>query len=279
MTAVHTLPAPAPTEFRSEILDITPEMAERCLGRNEHNRHVKPRVVAAYAGQMTRGEWLLTGEAIKFAVDGNLIDGQHRLHAIVQSGKTIRMLVLYGLSPDVQDVLDTGSQRGAQDQLQIHGYENASILASSAKIAILYETSRFYVDSHKKQVSHREVLDFVAGNTLLGFACSRANTISRGCDLRPAVVAMCFYELLKIDDADAIEFFDRLTDGVNLPPRHPLLALRSRLSALRRDRTTLPSEVLVALVFRTWNACRSRRALTSLPIYANGEYVQCPVLN
>lgn len=70
---------------------VTPMKAARWLKRNIANRRVSPKVVRNYAGDMSRGEWLLNGEAIKFDRDGNLLDGQHRLGAIVHNGKSVRL--------------------------------------------------------------------------------------------------------------------------------------------------------------------------------------------
>jgi hypothetical protein len=35
-------------------------------------------------------------------------------------------------------------------------------------------------------------------------------------------------------------------------------------------------EAKVGLVFRTWNAWLARRSLAALPLYRQGELIQCP---
>ena len=87
---------------------------------------------------------------------------------------------------------------------------------------------------------------------------------------------MTFYELVKKDDQKAIEFFERLADGVSLPAGSPILALRARLQTLRDERSLLPTEALVSMVFRTWNAWRAGRTLATLPLYKNGQFIPCP---
>lgn len=186
------------------------------------------------------------------------------------------MLVVRGLRPAVQDVLDTGRARTAADQLTIHGYANAHRLAATAKIAIIYESGLFYRDKKVQAVSHRQVLDFCADNVALAFAVSRAGALSKAAEMEPSVAAMTFYELVKLNDQKAIEFFERVADGANLPAGSPILALRARLRAMRDDRTSLPMEAKVGLVFRTWNAWLARRTLAALPLYRAGELIQCP---
>lgn len=267
---------PTVSGLTTEVMSVSPAMAEKWLGKNVRNRHVSQVRVGKYARSMRRGEWMLTGEAIKFAVNGDLIDGQHRLLAVIEAGKTIRLLVIRGLPSDAQDVLDTGAARTACDQLTIHGHANGAVLAAAAKLAILWETGRFYVNQNEKAVSHREILNFAEGNHILALACGRATAISKGSDLKASVAGAAFYELMQVDGEAALEFFDRLADGVNLPASSPILALRNRLRALRDDKTRVDSQALMALVFRAWNAWRDKKRLTALPLYYKGDLIRCP---
>ena len=91
-------------------VDISPELAEEWLGKNHGNRNQRDHKIIAYTRDIKDGNWLQTGETIKFDTDGRLIDGQHRLEAIHRSGETLRMLVVMGLSPHVQSVLDAAHE-------------------------------------------------------------------------------------------------------------------------------------------------------------------------
>ena len=51
--------------MRTELVEMTPEMAIRFLENNPLNRNVRPRVVDMYARDMSQGKWMLTGESIK----------------------------------------------------------------------------------------------------------------------------------------------------------------------------------------------------------------------
>lgn len=271
--AVRELPVGASPSITAEIVKVAPAIAEKMLGKNVRNRHLSARVVERYRRAMERGEWLVTGEAIKFASNGDLLDGQHRLAAVIESGKTIPMMVVKGLPALTQDVMDTGRARNVSDQLGIAGYPNSAALAATARLVITYERGEL---ASNRPVSTPETLELVQDNALLAYAANRGAPIRKGCDLRPSVAGMCFYELMKVNDVKAQEFFDRLTDGANLPTGSPILALRARLRALRDERTYLPNEALTSLVFRTWNAWRQGRKLTSLPLYRNGELIPCP---
>lgn len=277
MTAARTLPYAAPISITYETVKVNPATAERWLGKNVRNRHVSSPIVARYAAAMKAGEWLLNGEAIKFAANGDLLDGQHRLLALIESGKTISFLVVRGLPTVAQNVLDTGRARTTGDQLGIAGFVDPNALAAAAKLAIMYEAGNLGSSTRGRSVSTPQVLEFVNGNVLLGHATTRARTVSKGCGLRPAVAAMCFYELMKVDDQAAQVFFDRLGDGVELPAGSPILALRARLRSLVDERATLPPAALTSLVMRAWNAWREGRRVSNFPIYRDGVVVACPV--
>lgn len=277
MTAAPVLPMPSPATMNVEVRQVNPALAEKWLGKNPRNRHIAQRVVAGYVRAMKAGEWLLTGEAIKIAYNGDLLDGQHRLTAIVQSGKSVPMLVVTGLAPDVQDVLDTGKARTAGDVLSIHGHRHTTLTAASARIVILYERGMFYRDTNAQQVSHRQILDFATGNHLLAHVVQRASLMRSSIEMRPSSVAAAMHTLIQVDDQAAIEFFDRLRDGANLTAKNPILALRQRLRNLRDERSSLSMEANASLLYRTWNAWRAGRQLTSLQLYRNGELIACPV--
>lgn len=78
---------------------LTPEIAQDMLSYNTCNRPLSRNTVAKYARMMKQGEWFLSHQAIAFTEDDNgkqiLVDGQHRLAAVVQSGTTIKTTVIY----------------------------------------------------------------------------------------------------------------------------------------------------------------------------------------
>lgn len=277
MTAAVATALPTSTGAMTvKTVRVTPAVAEKWLGKNVHNRKLNARRVRMLARAMERGEWMLTGEAIKFAADGTMIDGQHRCAAVVESGKSVPFLVIEGLPLEAQDVLDTGRARTAANQLDIHGHANPELLAATARIVLAYESGFTVLDGGSVDVSHRQILDFAEGNEMLAFACTRGRTVTKGADLRPSVAAAAIYLLTKVNDQKAQEFFDRLADGVNLDGGSPILALRARLRSTKDERSHLPVHALLSLTFRSWNAWRGGRNITSLPLYRNGEIIACP---
>ncbi len=99
-------------------IDVTPHMATRWLEANTNNRTISDAHVRNLARAMNSSAWEMNGDPVRFSASGVLLDGQHRLSAIVKSGTTQRMLVIYGLG-DVMHTIDRNRARTAADHLVI----------------------------------------------------------------------------------------------------------------------------------------------------------------
>lgn len=123
-------------------IQITPEMASRWLKANFRNRPVSDDVVAAYARDMAANRWQPTHQGIAFNDQDQLIDGQHRLLAVIKSKKTVRMMVTFGLRSQIEgsemttmDCVDRGRTRSVAHQLKIqHGLKAGSKIAQIAAV-------------------------------------------------------------------------------------------------------------------------------------------------
>ena len=117
----------------AEVKQITPEMAEDYLRRNHNNRNLNEQQISYYAQQMRAGEWLYDGQPIRFSKSGVLLDGQHRLAAVVKSKTTQEFLVVSNIDPEAFKVMDTGKVRSAVDVFGIEGIPNHKEVAKITK--------------------------------------------------------------------------------------------------------------------------------------------------
>lgn len=124
-----------------ELKQITPAIAEQLLRNNVRNRKLKSSKVAEYAGMMKEGRWADGVADVDFDVDGVLINGQHTLHAVQQSGVPVLVTFKTNLEPWFQDVLDSHSKRSIADQLSLEGVTNANTVAALAMPMILLDES------------------------------------------------------------------------------------------------------------------------------------------
>lgn len=101
---------------------MSPELAEQMLKKLHPNyRSAKMGKVASFAADMETDRWRLTHQGIAVDENGYVVDGANRLRAVVKSGKTVEMVVCYGLPVASNIVLDTGLARTAYDASCIHG--------------------------------------------------------------------------------------------------------------------------------------------------------------
>lgn len=103
---------------------VTPDQATEWLDKAAKNRKINQRRVALYASIMKRGDWMLTNQGIAIDETGMLIDGQHRLRAVVEADVSVELLVIRATPNKAQLVLDQGLKRTPHEQVGLReGWE------------------------------------------------------------------------------------------------------------------------------------------------------------
>lgn len=248
-----TAPTPLrlPHALEATIMLVTPQLAEEWLGRNDANRNLRPSRVAKYARDMRAGRWALTGEAIKFDHAGNLIDGQHRLTAVRDSGQTVELLVVRGLAPTVRGVIDTGAKRTASDALRMAGNQ-AATRSMAATIRMLIGIRSGVVERAgdiPPEVTHSEVIDFYDRHRqLLDYAQNFANRNCRKMHARPSALATAMFIAADRDLEAFTNFAIRVAElHFGSTSRCPIRALYKRLETLRDEQHQASEEVYFIL--------------------------------
>src|SRR5207342_2910848 len=131
----------------------------------------------------------LSNDALCFAPDGTLLNGQHRLHAVIKSGATITMLIARNMPPQSMTAMDIGATRSAADALGFAGEKSTHLLAAASKLAIIYSDDRIYKDNKVQSVSPGEIQAFVDAHPLIRHSVSVAAGVKQGIDAAPSVLA------------------------------------------------------------------------------------------
>ncbi|MBN2129326.1 MAG: hypothetical protein JW741_07505 [Sedimentisphaerales bacterium] len=125
MIAVNTEIRPTTSQApkcHMSLVHITPEMACRWLEQaNFQNRRVNEAKVRKLATDIRSGKWGLTHQGIAFDTHGVLIDGQHRLWAIVEADQDVTMWVGFNFDPKTRFDVDNNTPRTITDRLKIDG--------------------------------------------------------------------------------------------------------------------------------------------------------------
>ena len=96
---------------------VTPQQALQMLQHNDGNRPLRKRFVDQYVDDIIRGKWKLSHQGVAFSKDGRLLDGQHRLTAIVESGISVQMVIARNVDEASFLVMDRGKTRSLRDIL------------------------------------------------------------------------------------------------------------------------------------------------------------------
>lgn len=124
--------------MKTEIVVVTPSQAKKWLERNTDNRHITPSVVGGLADAIRRGEWILSHQGIAFGKDGKLLDGQHRLLAILEANLAVKMAVTWDVDNEAFKVMDIGKKRTVSDILNV----SQSLAAVARFFAVIEETQK-----------------------------------------------------------------------------------------------------------------------------------------
>lgn len=191
---------------------ITPKQAEKYLAFNTCNRSVRKSLVSQYARDMKNGEWKLTHQGIAFDRDGVLLDGQHRLLAIIESGVTVHMLVVRGVESKHQLFMDDHAKRSAGDALTLARGENVS-KTEVAIVRAAVELQEKKIAKHLTKAELNQLIDEF--RPALDFTSEFLLTRYRGVTAAPvwgAIALSWFY----VDNLDRLRSFCLMLCGIDM---------------------------------------------------------------
>lgn len=235
---------------------ITPELARTYLTKNNRNRKLTPSWVEFYCSQMKSGQWQTTGDTIKLSTNDDLLDGQHRLHAVIMYGKPIDMFVAEGLPSESFDVLDTGKTRSAGDVLSVFGVEKANNIASIVRFILHFKKGVFSEGYHKVDAAtHHDIAQFVKAHPNINEVLDFCHHIYRDFRYIPTSVLGGLYFLFAEKNQQKVdEFFEQYRTGIDLKKTDPVYVLRDKLIRDQVNKTKFTRRQKVALFIMCWNA-------------------------
>ena len=250
---IDSLPIP-------EWVVVTPDIAREMLTTNTHNRNVKSKH-HEYAEDMRSGAWRPEScDPLRFSRSGVLLDGQNRLHAVIESETTIPFLVVRGLSDETQSVMDSGVARKFADVLKLQGEEHHISLAAVVRLVWEWERGVSYLA--KGRATNSQLLRFLDENPeLREYSTNRSRIVGDSCHLPGAIVGCLWWVFDRIDEEDSEHFFSRLADDTGHEKSEPIHELRRTLhnsfnasggARGQRDRVWM-----MAVTIKAWNAYRA----------------------
>jgi hypothetical protein len=240
----------------SEVCRITPAIATAWLRANRINRPIRKRHVNYLADEILSGNWRVNGEPIIIGEDENILNGQHRLLAIIEAGQPIETFVTYGIKEEAFLTMDTGAVRSGADAMCLkfreHTISAVKAVATSVPWVMLLERGQLLRGG--RRVSNTDIVEYAKEHDSL-FA--RAETLLHyPKDNRPLSVGVgtaLFEMFARKDEEKAEKFMLDLYTGENLQRHDVEYVLRHAFAKDAQRNTKLPIHVKVRMVIKGWN--------------------------
>lgn len=194
---------------------VTPEWARSLLANRPRNRVIVKESVEAFVRDMHQGRWMTTHQGLALDSEGLLMDGQHRLSAIVKSNKSQVLLVVRGVSRLAMSGIDVGRKRDAADILGL-------ILDNESVTRNLVATIRHFGAEQSilapRRATTMEIMDvLLAYSSSIYFASMMKNATA---PVRAAVVSAHAYG---VDGQTLTRFITVLANGIVAEPYEEII--------------------------------------------------------
>lgn len=243
----------AKTQPIAAIETVTPEMAKAWLAKNTTNRPIRQKRIKMLADDMAEGKWIVNGEAIKLSVSGQLLDGQHRLLAVLKADRSVPMFVIRELPDEVITTLDQGVTRTHGDVLAFKGISYPAICATTARN--LFEYDSFGILDLKSSTTRAHVIAYYEKNKIaIDGAVRLGQTMVKDTHISCAALALSHVLISRRGSPRVDEFFTALREAEprkNNPEQSPIVALRNFAMAPKALRSL---SKMVPTILKTWNA-------------------------
>jgi hypothetical protein len=232
-----------PSVYTMAVETITPERAEEYLAVNRGNRNIVQAHVAAMARDIGNGRWMFNAQPICFSRSGRLLNGQHRLSAVLEAGQPIEVLVMRNLPEEAFETYDKQAKKAPVVDEMFDEFGDKALVSATA--VLLWRREMTPPGQPNATPTAAEIRDVIQTHPdlmrLRGFA---RKLVRYG---RASALAYAAYRVLRDDPQMGQVFLDRLETAANLPPGHIIIRLRDRLIDLRKaDQNSQIDEILAA---------------------------------
>lgn len=240
---------------------ITPEDAQELLAGQSANRQISHGHTDRLRRSLVDKNWYVTSQGIGIDYKGQVIDGQHRLQSIVRTGVSVWMVVVRGLHPTSQRVVDDGRKRSLADDHKIAGHSEYSALAAMQNLAYRFEFAALrgmkLSSVRTIQVSRLEVLEAYEGREEDTANIVRlGNEANKRYDIPGSSFTAAYYLALRhktrVNPGLIHQFFMQVAKGYGINPGDPAEAIHVAVKRLRSNKD-LPSldtaEICAALLY------------------------------
>jgi hypothetical protein len=248
---------------------MTPEWARDLLRNNGHNRSCRKMLVDQIRKDIEDGRWFLTPQTVSVAENGQLLDGQHRLMAIANSGIAVQLMLATGCDPSCFRAIDSGVSRSAGDILKIDGAGGGNdSTAAVIRMVLLYrnypnlvwEGCRSYVTKQLVLDTYRQDVDRF--DDVCRYVHGKQNTRSiRSRGSADATFLYLYSSDMAPGEEDAelsLQYYSLFCSGEMLGPSNVILAFRKWLFNNSNTASVKKSQLQLACHIKAYKLWKAR---------------------
>jgi hypothetical protein len=261
------MPGPSKDSKAPAIITLTPEMAVQLLEANQNNRPLNHQHVDRIATQITSGKWKFNGDTIKLSTARDILDGQHRLWAVVESKQPIKTAIIYDIEPDAFATIDTlRKPRSGSDVLSMHGVTHHRVVISTA-LQWLTRYQRKIIETYRAPTNRIENSDIERAFVDNPGIVRAADAASKLRGLTSIGIIAFFYFILTNRNPDLAErMMHSLANPAGIGVNDPFFRLRAHLTSGDRKDPLMT----IALMIKAANAAYENREIRVLKWHDQG---------
>lgn len=265
IAANHHKPTDKGHPVYAKVEKVSPAKAKRCLKNQDNFRKPNKQKIKNYTRDMRADNWKTSGQVCRFYKDGKedvLFDGQNKLQAIIDSGTTQTLVMIYDC-PDTEYV-DMGEKRTLAQHIRHLGMPRHSQFAATTSNIANLMAYQFKLDTrgisiadrigiferHKKQLTYW--VPRCHDDKRLIWKASIAAVLVLG--TQPKGFASC-----------KTEFLEYLSSGEGMEATDPVWLLREMMNNYKRTSAhRINQRHRLALIGKAWNHHREGELINKL---------------
>ena len=254
--------------LRASIEAINADKARELLEGNTSNRNLRSGYITRLADQFVSGTMIGGVGSVILTDEGRLLEGQHRLHALISAdrkkpGIVWHAVVVRGQIPEAMAVIDTGLSRRLSDFLKMERHEKYSSTLAGALTSYYRLLRRLDIDKNVWQASvpsNFACLDLLDNNPQIREAVHVISTMRARANIHfpPTLAAPMFCMMESVETGAGLSFFTALQSGMFGEDQQPLHRLREHLITTESHPDVRPyAPTRIRWATAGWNAWRS----------------------
>lgn len=249
------------------MMTVTPDMARKWLQFNAGNRKVQKNHIEVIKRDILNGHWMLNAQPICFTEDPvaasndnsapkpRLLNGQHRLRAIVAADVPIEVPIAVGIPEEAFATFDTHAKRTVR---RAGNRVDDRVLAAAGKLQ-WKEDNNLPLTGTGNTPSTTEIINTLNDHPDMANAFPRARRKGMTEIGSAGVMTYFIYRVTREHAEWGEDFLDGIEHGANLEKDNPILSLRNMAKGRRGGLSRAETLTMLIEHWETYKAWRKKK--------------------